>query len=246
MKNKTLLGLLGVFIFLSIWELNSSLAAKSYFPSAINVMLKIVDVLMSDRFITHLMSSLTIALAGIGYAIIIGVVVGVAMGEVMWIRRLLEPLTHSLRGIASLSLFPILIIVFGIGIGSRVFVIFWTAWPPILISSIKSISDADKELVEASQTMGATRMQILTLIKIPLASSRILTGVKIGFGTGWISLIAAEMLVSTSGIGFMIINLTQTFRFEEAYAYVLIASALLFILTALLDIIIKQVDKKIS
>lgn len=242
----TILGVVGVMSFILIWELYAIYRDYALFPRVYEIISQVWKSLNANDFLPNFSSTLSIALRGIGLAAIVGITLGVAMGESKHIRMIMNPLVNSLRGVAGISLFPILIVVFGIGDGSRIFVIFWTAVFPVLMNSIYALSKVDHELVEAGQIGGANRLEILLYIKMPLALTTILTGIKIGMGTGWISLVVAEMLGASRGLGFMLSWSAASFQFAKSYSYIVIVSAVLGILTAGIEILQKAVQKKIT
>jgi ABC-type nitrate/sulfonate/bicarbonate transport system permease component len=242
--NKFLLGTAGIVIFFMMWDVLVKVDSNDYMPSSIEIIKALYRVLGQETFLTNLKVSMSITVSGVLYAVVFGLGLGIIIGEFDFIKRLLSPLTTSLRGIASLSLFPILIVIFGISDTARIFVIFWTAWPPVMLSTIRGLYDVDKELIEVAQVFGANRLTILFKIKIPLSIFSIMNGIKIGLGTGWISLIAAEMLGASRGIGFMILWNAQTFKFSNAFAYVIVATSTLGVITFFTNALISKIEKK--
>lgn len=240
-----ILGFIGVISFLIIWELYAISRNYPLFPRVYEIITSVVSSILADDFLPNFLSTLSISLRGILASVIVGVPLGLAMGESRTIRQLIGPLFNSLRGVAGISLFPILIVIFGIGDGARIFVIFWTALPAVVMNTIAGLYTIDHEVVEASQTMGASRMQVLFYIKIPLAFDYILNGIKIGMGTGWISLVVAEMLGASRGLGFMLSWSAASFQFAKSYSYIVIISAILGLLTAMVEGVQKAVQKKL-
>ena len=141
------------------------------------------------------------------------------------LKAALLPVIESVRGVAALTLFPLLIITLGIGTVSRVFVIFWTAWPAIVLSTIASL-EIDRGIVDAARAAGAGDWTIIARIRIPMALEGLVTGLRIGAGGGWISLIAAEMLGASRGLGYYLLWSSQSFEFRKVYAVILIIAAI--------------------
>ena len=242
---KSLLGILGIILFLIFWELLHVTKNTPAIPSVKSLFIGIFNLFSSQDFYFNLFSSLKISIIGIFLASIFGIFLGILMNEIVFFKKLLSPLINSFRGIASLSLFPILIVLFGIGDSVRIFIIFWTAWPPILLNTIRGLEEIESELLDASKNLGCNKLQTLFYVKLPLASLNIVNGIKVGIGTGWISLIAAEMLGATKGLGFMILVSSQTFKFSTSFAYIFISSAICGIATFFINVIMKIINKKL-
>jgi NitT/TauT family transport system permease protein len=239
------LGFSGVLIFFIIWNIYSEFKKYPVFPKVQDIFKTLFEVATDGTLFKHFSLTVLIALQGLFYSILIAVVVGIAMGESQTIKAFLKPIVYGFRGIAGVTIIPILIVVFGIGDFSRIFIFFWTSFPPILINSISAIHQVDKELIEVSETMGANRMYILINVKLPLALNTIFEGIKIGMGTGWISLVVAEMFGATGGLGYMIVVSTSLFQFKKTYAFILIITITLVLFTFILDYVQKKVIKKI-
>lgn len=190
-------------------------------PTAGEIFNRLVDIMKDGDTYTHIATSLKIVAGGIIFAIAFGIILAVIMTLVDPVRVAMTPLIESLRGVAALTLFPLLIATLGIGDISRIFVIFWTAWPSVLISTVKGL-DTEQTLIEAAQSCGANKLQECWYIRIPLAIPSMISGIRIGISGGFISLIAAEMLGATKGIGYMLLWSSHAFDFKGVYAYIII------------------------
>ena len=194
-------------------------------PQVSEIALRLVEILQDGDTLTHIASSLKIIFIGICSAVIFGITLAIVMSMFEPVRVAVTPLMESLRGVAALTLFPLLIATLGIGDISRVFVIFWTAWPSVLISTINGL-DTEMQLIEAAQSCGANKIQEYTLVRIPLAIPAMINGIRIGISGGFISLIAAEMLGATKGIGYMLLWSSHAFDFKAVYGYIIIIAVI--------------------
>ena len=185
-----------------------------------------------------------IVVLGIALAVVFGISVAILMSMFNPVRTALTPLIESLRGVAALTLFPLLIATLGIDDISRIFVIFWTAWPAVLISTLNGL-ETEKLLVEAAQSSGANKIQEYCFVRIPLAIPSIINGIRIGISGGFISLIAAEMLGATKGIGYMLLWSSHAFDFKSVYAYIILIAAMGGIMNYLMLIIERKLKEKI-
>jgi ABC-type nitrate/sulfonate/bicarbonate transport system permease component len=192
----------------------------------------------------HTFVSLQHISLGFCLATLIGILLGIAMSQSSVISALLMPVVDAVRPVAALTIFPLLILVLGLGLWSKVFVIFWTAWPPVLLSTVQSIRQVDRSLCEAAQLDGAGRWSRLWWVVLPLASPGILTGLRIGMSAGWISLVAAEMLGASRGLGYTVLTSSQTFQFATMYATIILIALIGLAMNSVLAWMQHMVEEK--
>jgi taurine transport system permease protein len=184
------------------------LAPAMFLPSPQAVVIKLVAV-SSDGFegatlLQHLSASLGRVLAALAGAIVAGVALGFAMNLNQTAKGVIEPLLEFYRPIPPLAYLPLVIIWFGIGEFAKILVIFLGILPSIIIATNEGLRSVSQDRVNAARALGATRLQVVTLVLLPHALPSILTGTRIGLGTGWATLVAAELVAATQGLGFMI------------------------------------------
>lgn len=217
---------IGFVLLFSLWELGAMALKNPLFPRFSVVLISLIRLLSTKEAFTHILASLNHIMIGFGMAVILGVSTGIAMTQSKSIDLMLTPFVDAVRPIAALTIFPLLILIFGLGMWSKAVVILWTAWPAILINTIHGIQNIDATVIEAAQIDGANKVNILKHITFPLVLPTIITGLRIGMGGGWISLVSAEMLGSSSGLGYSILAYSQTFRFPEMYAVIIMIASL--------------------
>jgi ABC-type nitrate/sulfonate/bicarbonate transport system permease component len=224
----------GFIGLLLAWEL----AARAYADPALPPLSAIEPALMRMVFggaaWPEMLASLRHVSIGFALAAIVGVGLGLLLTRFRWLDAVVMPLVDAMRPVAALTLFPLLIIIFGLGLWSKVFIIFWTAWPAILLNTAQGIYDVDDAVIEAAALDGAGRWAILTRVQLPLAAPTIVTGLRIGMSGGWISLVTAEMLGGSVGLGYAILSYSQTFRYPEMYATIILIALLGLAMNALL------------
>ena len=147
---------------------------------------------------------------------------------------------------AALAFFPLLILLLGLGVTAKAFVIFWTAWPAILINTMHGIQQADRRIIEAATLDGATRHDLLWHIELPLALPTIIAGLRIGASGGWISLVAAEMLGSSAGLGFAVLSYSQSFQFPAMYAAIVCIAATGLVVNQSLYLVQAHIERHLS
>ncbi|MCT2385690.1 taurine ABC transporter permease TauC [Erwinia pyrifoliae] len=152
----------------------------------------------------HLAASLTRIVIALLAAVVIGVPVGILMGLNDTLRGILDPLIELYRPVPPLAYLPLMVIWFGIGETSKILLIYLAIFAPVAMSALAGVKNAQQVRLRAARSLGASRWQVLWFVVLPGALPEILTGVRIGLGVGWSTLVAAELIAATRGLGFMV------------------------------------------
>lgn len=154
----------------------------------------------------HLLASLEKFAISFLAAVLIGVPFGLLMGRFAVMHWALSPPFEGFRFIPPIAWVPFAILWFGTGFLAPTLVIFAGAFAPCVLNSYRGARLIDKHLIEAAQTLGAGRWITLTEILLPAALTHIVAGIRVGAGFGWQSLIGAELIVGSTGLGYMIVQ----------------------------------------
>lgn len=222
MLNIRWLSFSGFGLLAAVWELAAQVLASPVFPPFSRVLPALWYLAWSGQAWHHTLVSIQHISLGFLWAAISGVSIGIAMTQYRPLALIVTPVVDAVRPVAALTIFPLLILILGVGLWSKTMVIWWTAWPPILLTTVQSVRQVDPFVIEAARLDGAGRRAMLTWIILPLATPGIITGLRIGLGSGWISLVAAEMLGSSAGLGYAILVSSQTFAFPAMYAVIIL------------------------
>jgi len=227
----------GVVLVLAIWQAFWSAGKISplFFsgPSAI-----------AKRFwedILHGNLSSDIAYSGRNFAIglVLAVAAGVVLGVLVgWYKRLamiLDPFLNALYATPRVAMVPLIIIWFGIGMWSKVFIVFLSAFFPVLVNTIGGVRATDADLLRAARSFCASDWQIFTTLAIPGAVPFILTGVRQGVALGLIGVVVGEMFGGSEGVGFRVAYGGQTFATDTLFTGVLIIAFAGILLTWLAE-----------
>ncbi|WP_058975863.1 taurine ABC transporter permease TauC [Pseudomonas syringae] len=164
---------------------------------------------MDSTLWQHLGASLQRIGLALGAATLTAIPVGIAIGQNRIARGVFDPLIEFYRPIPPLAYLPLIVIWFGIGEFSKVLLIYLAIFAPIAIATATGVRTVDPTRVRAAQSLGATRWQLIRHVIVPSALPDILTGIRIGLGVGWSTLVAAELIAATSGLGFMVQSAAQ-------------------------------------
>lgn len=207
-----IISILSLILFLVIWELITDvfhLMPKYVLPSPVKIIEVFIKKLYSkspdgSTLIAHAISSLEISMVAFLSAAVIGIPLGILMAWYKPVDMTVKPIFDMLRPIPPIGWIPIMILFLGIGLWAKVAVIFVGALIPCVINSYTGIKQANAVHLWVGRTFGATRSQLLFTVAIPTAMPVIFTGLKVSLGISWMTLVAAELLASTKGLGYMI------------------------------------------
>lgn len=208
----TLISLASVCIVILIWYLCINvfhLKSESVFPGPVKVLKTFVKKLQERSpdgatLLQHLLQSLKVAFTGYGFGILAGVPLGIAMAWNKKVDIFVRPLFDLLRPIPGLAWIPLFILLFGIGLTPKALVIFISALIASIVNTYTGINQTKELHLWVGDVFGATSLQKLFKIAIPTALPMIFTGLRVALGAAWTALVAAELLASSKGLGYMI------------------------------------------
>ena len=232
------------FICINVLHLKS----EKVFPGPVTVFETFIDKLHTKApdgatLIQHLWSSLKVALFGYFLGAAIGVPLGIAMAWNKWVDRFVRPLFDMIRPIPGLAWIPMFILLFGIGLTSKALVIFLGALIACVVNSYTGIQQTQELHLWVGDVFGATNSQKLFKIAIPTALPMIFTGLRVALGTAWTALVAAELLASTQGLGYMITQARAISRPDIIIVGMLAIGAVGAVFDALLHVVELKVAK---
>ena len=180
-------------------------------PSPVDVVYSAWNVIENGKLITNTLDTLYKVFAGLILASIVAIPVGILLGWYKTLEDLCTFVISVLRPIPPVAWIPFSILWFGIGTLPAVFIIFMGCVFPILVYTIDGVKRTDKVLVESAQTLGANDWNVLKRVVLPSTVPYIVSGLKVGIGIALMCTISAEMIGSSSGLGYMILTATNLF-----------------------------------
>lgn len=207
-----IISIFSLIMFILVWELATGVLelVPSYsLPSPVKVFSTLIKKLYTkapegSTLMQHIWASLQVALLGFLAGSVIGIPLGILMGWYKPFDRIVRPVFDLIRPIPPVGLIPIMVLIFGIGIKAKVAVVFFSAFIPCVINAYSGIHETKDIHLWVARTFGATNFQMLRTIAIPTALPMIFTGFRVALGASWMSLVAAELLAATRGVGYMI------------------------------------------
>jgi NitT/TauT family transport system permease protein len=200
-------GALALVLFLVAWHLLTKYRVNIYVrflnvPSPEQVLERAVRAFNDPKFFAHLALSCRRILIGFLLASVVAIALGLVMGRFRVIRELVFPVTEVFRPIPAIAWVPMSIMLWPSNEESIVFITFLGSFFPILINTLHGMAMVDQVLVRAAQCLGAREAAIFREVYFPAALPHIFTGLTVGMGVAWVSLIAAEMISGQFGIGY--------------------------------------------
>jgi ABC-type nitrate/sulfonate/bicarbonate transport system permease component len=222
--------LIGPLTVLVTWELAArfDLVNTLLLPPPSKALADLTVLNASGYLWKALYASLFRVVCGFALAVTVGVALGMVMARIRLIDDFFDPLVELLRPISPLALYPLAILWFGIGDGSKIFVIALASSFPVILNTVAGAKSIDANLICASRSLGATELEIFKGIVLPASLPLIFTGVRLAWGISLIVIIAAEMVGATVGIGYMVLEAQQTFRTERVFASIFVIGVIGF------------------
>jgi NitT/TauT family transport system permease protein len=172
---------------------------------------------------------------GFALALLSGVVIGVIFGWYRKARLLFDPFLNALYATPRIAMVPMIIIWFGVGMWSKVFIVFLSAFFPILVNTVGGIRAIDPDLLRAARAFCASDWQIFKTVAIPGSVPFILTGIRQGVALGLIGVVVGEMFGGSQGVGFMVAYSGNNFATDTLFVGVLIIAFAGILLTSLAE-----------
>jgi ABC-type nitrate/sulfonate/bicarbonate transport system permease component len=219
------------------WELigRSGLVDPLFVSSPTRVAQAGIALLRDPDFWNDLRVSGTEFILGYGAAVLIGVLLGLAAGLFKRIDYVLAPFVDTLNAVPRVTLLPLIIIWFGIGIWSKVAVVFLGAVIPILINTQSGVKTSEARFIRVARSFSASRLKIFSSIVLPGTVPFIFTGLKYGAGRALLGVVVGELYASTAGVGHVIADAGNTLQTDVVFFGVIIFMAAGLLVVALLD-----------
>ena len=227
--------LAGIAVLGAAWALVSrfGLVTPLFLPSPLDVWTQLIAV-ATDGYANatlgeHLAASLGRIFAALLIAAATAIPLGLAMGLSRWAKGLADPIIEFYWPLPPLAYLPLMIIWLGIGETSKVTLLTLAMFAPICLSAQSGVRGLPAERINAALALGGTRWQIFRTVVLPSALPEILTGLRIAIGVGWSTLVAAELIAATRGIGYMIMSAAQFLATDVVFVGIGVIAAFAFL-----------------
>ena len=240
-----LISLTTATVLIALWFLvtESGWVKPLFLPSPLAVwdkfMLALTEGVSNSTLWQHTLASIGRVFGAFALALVTAVPIGVLMGVNRFVRGLFDPIIEFYRPLPPLAYLPLVIIWLGIGEFPKVFLIYLAIFAPMAIAARAGVRSVSTEQIHAAYAMGATRGQVISQVILKAALPEIFTGMRIGIGVGWTTLVAAEMVAANRGLGFMVLNAAENLESDTVIMGILIIGVFAFAF----DLLIRYLEK---
>jgi ABC-type nitrate/sulfonate/bicarbonate transport system permease component len=235
-RQRYLLAIISIVGTVCLWELATATGwiDEVLLPSPADVIKTLIASVADGSLFKNVVASLLRVVEGFLVAMTIAVPMGIVMGVSRTVFGLLDPLLELLRPIPPIAVIPLTILWFGIGELSKALLIAYGAFFPILLNTMAGFREVERVHVHAAQALGANRYHIFRDVVLRSALPFVIVGARLGMGMAFIVLVAAELIASNAGLGFMINDARYNFRTDQMFVGMACIGALGFALNTVL------------
>ena len=241
-NGKKLSNIAGFLILILAWELLAILTKSPFLPHIFSLIKQEIKILLNVKVYISLAKTLFTVLCGVLISVCLGIIIAMTMAYSKIALEMITPILEFLRHIPTIALFPVFMALFGISDFARITLITMNSLPAVILSSYHGIVGVDPSVIEAGKSDGASEAKVLFYMKLPLAISEILNGVRISIGNAFVAVVVAEMLGANDGLGFMIMWATNAFDYPSVYAYISILSVLGILINKGFSLVIEKIE----
>ncbi|WP_194827688.1 ABC transporter permease [Nocardia sp. XZ_19_231] len=212
--------LLAFALLLGTWELapRFGLVDEVFLPPFSTVVQAFVELAGNGQLAEHTSASLTRSVTGFSFALVIAVPAGIAIAWYKPVSDFLNPVLELFRNTAALALLPVFVLILGIGETSKIALIGYATFFPILLNTITGVRTVDPLLVKSAISLGFSPLRLFQKVILPAAIPSIFTGIRMAAAGSILVLIAAEMIGARAGLGYLITAAQQNFQIPQMYA----------------------------
>jgi NitT/TauT family transport system permease protein len=242
LKHRFGVNILSIVTFALLWEIAGRMMDSTLIPPLSKIASAWLRLLMNGKLLENLVMSLWTLAAGFLLAVALGVIIGVLMGRFSQVEHFLDLYINALMSAPMTAFVPLLIMWFGLGVQSRIAVVFLFAFFVIVINTMTGVKQVDRIFVEMARSFGAKELEVFFKVVLPAAMPAIMAGVSIGMGRAVKGMVTAEMLLTLTGVGGMIMQYGSAFATDALFAVILTILMVAMIAMQL----IKIVDRRLT
>jgi NitT/TauT family transport system permease protein len=227
-------------LLLALWHYSVLWTATKVVPSPLSVEKGLAQLLQRHVLWADIADSLRRVALGFGLATIIGIPLGLTLGWYPALNQVVNPVIQILRPISPIAWIPVAIVFFGVGERPAVFLIFLSAFFPILVACVSGVANVPMIFRRAGRNFGLSPAQILAKVVFPAALPQILIGLRIALGVAWLVVVAAEMIAVDSGLGYLVIDSRNS---GKRYDLVVAAMLMIGLIGLTLDFAFRRLER---
>jgi NitT/TauT family transport system permease protein len=238
----TVLGAGSIVVLLVVWEalphlVTISAGTKLFFTTPSKIAGSLWAMIAEGTVWTPLGISASGFALGLGIAIVVGLPLGVLMGRSQTLNAMFDPFITAFNATPRLVFLPLVVLWFGLGLWSKVIIVFIGALFPLLINTYEGVRNADKVLINVVRSFGAGEWDIARLVVVPNALPYIVAGLRLAIGRAVLGVVVAEFFGSEAGLGVMMVQAAGRYQVDIVFAGLIIFAALSLVMTGLVQLL---------
>ena len=233
---------LSILSLAAVWEIAGRLADSMLIPPLTKIGAAWYKLLLGGKLLPNLAATLWTMVIGFMLAVLVGIVVGLLMGRFRTVEHFLDLYVNSLMSAPTTAFVPVLILWFGLGVQSRIAVVFLFAVFVVIINTMTGVKQVDNVLLEMARSFGAKEKETFVKIILPAAMPAIMAGVRLAMGRAVKGIVTAEMLLTLTGIGAMIMQYGSAFATDALFAVILTILTVAMIAMK----VVKMLDRRLT
>jgi NitT/TauT family transport system permease protein len=243
-----LLGLGSIVLLLAVWELaphvfTVSAGTKLFLATPSQIAGTLWTMFASGSIWAPLAVSASGFGLGLGLAVAVGIPLGVLIGRSPTLNAMLDPFVTAFNATPRLVFLPLVLLWFGLGMWSKVAIVFIGALFPILINTYEGVCNADKVLINVVRAFGAREWDVARLVVLPNALPYVVAGLRLGIGRAVLGVVVAEFFGSEQGLGVIMVQASGRYQVDVLFAGVIVFAALSLAMTGLVKLIEIRLDR---
>lgn len=242
MKARLGVNVLSIVTLAVLWEIAGRMMDTTLIPPLSKIASAWLRLLLSGKLLENLAMSLWTLAAGFILAVALGIIIGVLMGRFSQVEHFLDLYINALMSAPMTAFVPLLIMWFGLGVESRIAVVFLFAFFVIVVNTMTGVKQVDRIFVEMARSFGARELEVFFKVVLPAAMPAIMAGVSIGMGRAVKGMVTAEMLLTLTGIGGMIMQYGSAFATDALFAVILT----ILIVAMIAMQLVKIIDRRLT
>lgn len=225
-RRGTLVRIASLAVTLGVWEWYGRGVDPIFMSYPTAILAAVPDMIRSGELQSNFLASIKSIIIGLAFAVTLGTTIGLLTGRYRLFDQLLDLQINALYATPNVALIPLIILWFGLGMTSKVVIIFLAGFFPIVINTHAGVRNVSRGLVEVALAEGANQLQIFTKIVIPASLPFIATGIRLAMGRAVVAMVVAEMFTAVGGLGGAIINYGNAFATAKLFVVIIVLALL--------------------
>lgn len=238
--------LVGILSLIIIWQLVVTFGGyeEALLPAPKSVFWAIVEMIVDGTLFTHFTVSLGRFVAGYFLAVIPAIILGIFLGRAQRIWQFVDPVVQLVRPVSPVAWSPFIVLWFGIGNMPAIVIIFIAAFFPVLLTTVRGVSEMNQDYIKIAQNLEVSRFEFMYKFVLPASFPSIASGLHLAIGTGWIFLVAGEMVGAQSGLGYLIVDARNMLNLDDVLAGIVFIGLSGYLLDRLLHLFSTWIGRK--